>query len=175
VLIEIPWRLAYSAEAQCEQELNMKLLSTIRPDSLVGSGNAGGALRLFFTTLNPDDFHSTPPPIMWQGGGKGAVDTYRLPSNDVIALNLNLVSDVPGRLYVFGSIQVTTSGGAGYGPAIGQAASVLFSPEQPVIGLLRGHSSGTSGAVHFDVGFELAVPWDGTSADCHGAWWARWR
>ncbi len=153
----------------------MKLLSTIRPDSLVGSGNTGGALRLFFTTLNPDDFHSTPPPIWWQGGGKGAVDTYRLPSNDVIALNLNLVSDVPGRLYVFGSIQVTTSGGAGYGPAIGQSGSALFNPEQPVIGLLRGHSSATSGGVHFDVGFELTVPWDGTSANCHGAWWARWR
>ena len=152
----------------------MKLLSTIRPDSLVGSGNAGGSLRLFFTTLNPDDFHSTPSPIWWQGGGKGAVDTYRLPSNDVIALNLNLVSDVPGRLYVFGSIQVTTSAGAGYGPAIGQSGSALFNPEQPVIGLLRGHSSVTSGGVHFDVGFELIVPWDGTSADCHGAWWARW-
>jgi len=152
----------------------MKLLSTIRPDSLIGSGNTGGDLRLFFTTLNPDDFHSTPPPIAWQGSGKGAVDTYALPSNDVIALNLNLVSDIPGRLYVFGSIQITTSGGAGYGPAIGQAASVLFNPGHPVIGLLRGHSTAIGGGVHFDVGFELTVPWDGTSANCHGAWWARW-
>ncbi len=155
----------------------MKLLSTLRRGTLGGvvpnRGNHGGELRLYFTTLNPADFKPDPPPIAWQGNGKGAVDTYKLPGGEVIALNLNLVADIPGRLYVFGAIQVTTAGGVTYGPPVGQSAS-LFLPSVAAVAILKGRSQGQSGGVHFDTGFDLGVPWDGTSADCTGAWWAEW-
>jgi hypothetical protein len=157
----------------------MKLLSTLRygslQDTVAGTGNHGGDLRLFFSILNPADSQpaSPPPSVWWQGQGHGAVDTYKLPGGSVIALNLNIVGDVPNRLYVFGSIQVTTANSVVYGPAIGQSAG-LFGPGQPAVGILQGRGQGQSAGVQFDVGFDLAVPWDGTSADCTGTWWAVW-
>lgn len=154
----------------------MKLLSTLRQGtfpSSAGTGNYGGDLRLFFTTLNHADFDSNPAPIMWKGGqSTAAMDTYTLPSGDEIALNLSVQADIPGRLYLFGSIQVSISGG-GFGPPIGQA-TVLFLPGQPVATVLKGRAQGRSSGTVFDVGFELPAPWDGTVADCHGAWWACW-
>jgi hypothetical protein len=161
----------------------MKLLSTLRYTSaagtLAGTGNHGGELRLFFTKLNPEDWKpvSGPVPISWQGAKNGAMDTYNLPSGDVLALNLNIVSDIPGRLYIFGTIQITTATGTVTrqpSQPIGQASSTLFAPGQPAVAILEGRSQGQAGVVQYDVGFELAVPWDGIMADCHGTWWAVW-
>jgi hypothetical protein len=157
----------------------VKLLSTLRysSDSAVGapagSGNHGGCLRLFFTALNAEDIQRQNP-FFWKAGS-GAVDTYKLPSNDVLALNLNISTGggPPALLYIFGAIQVTTATGVVYGPPIGQGGPV-FAPGQPAVAVLKGRTSGQSGSLLFDVGFELAVPWDGVSADCHGSWWAVW-
>lgn len=158
----------------------MKLLSTLRYGSTQGmapgTGNYGGDLRLFFTTLNPTDTKpgpGRPPSVMWQGAGNGAHDTYKLPNGDVIALNLNLVASIPNELYIFGNIQVTT-GPIGYGPPVGQGGPA-FVPGQPALGILKGRDQGQVAGKHFDLGFEIAVPWDGTMADCHGQWWAVWR
>lgn len=155
----------------------MKLISTLSyalSGNVAGKGNYGGDLRLFFSHLNPADWKATPAPISWQTAGGSVADSYNLPSGDTIGLHLNLIADVPGRIYIFGPIQVTTAGGGSYGPPVGQAASQLFVPGAPVIATLQGRSQGTQGAVQFDTGFELIVPWDGTSADCYGRWWAVW-
>lgn len=160
---------------------SMKLLSTLRYGPFngmaAGTGNYGGDLHLFFTTLNPADAvlqPGTPPSVLWQAGaGKGAQDTYNLPDGDVIAMNLNLVAGMPNQLYIMGAIQVTSSG-VTYGPPVGQAAGA-FAPGKPVVAILKGRTQGQSGGKTFDVGFEVAVPWDGILADCHGHWWAIWR
>jgi hypothetical protein len=155
----------------------MKLLSTLRypvAGMPPGTGNYGGELRLFFTTLNPADWVPTPAPIVWKGGGKGATDTYKLPSGDEVALNLDICSELPGQLYVYGTIEITTASGGFNIPPIGQASPTLFAPGHPSLAILEGRMQGSQRGAHFDVGFELAVPWDGTSADCHGTWWAVW-
>jgi hypothetical protein len=155
----------------------MKLLSTLRYTSgsnsgAPGTGNHGGDLRLFFTTLNPEDILRQSP-FFWKEGN-GASDTYKLPGGDVLALNLQVITNpTSGILYIFGPIQITTATGINYGPPIGQSSG-SFSPGQPAVAILKGRSLGQQGGLHFDIGFELAVPWDGISADCNGAWWAVW-
>jgi hypothetical protein len=57
---------------------------------------------------------------------------------------------------------------------IGQAAPVQYAPNLPVVGFLKGRDQGSGSGITWDIGFELAVPWDGTSADCTGQWWAIW-
>lgn len=153
----------------------MKLLSTLRYGSTTGmaagTGNYGGDLRLFFTTLNPADIRlgiGNPPPMFWQG--HGAQDTYKLPNGDVITLNLNLVTSTPNELYIFGSITVSA---VQFSSPIGNGAA--FAPGHPVVTILTGRYHNLVGAKDLDVGFEMAVPWDGTMADCHGQWWAVWR
>jgi hypothetical protein len=98
-----------------------------------------------------------------------------LPSGDVLNLHLDIATGIPSQLYIFGTIQVTTAAGIAYGGGqpIGQAAA-LFASGNPSVAILKGRSTGQAGGLSFDVGFELAVPWDGTSADCHGTWWALW-
>lgn len=154
----------------------MKLLSTLRYGSTTGmaagAGNYGGDLRLFFTTVNPADTKpgpGTPPSVLWQGTGHGAVDTYKLPNGDVLALNLNLVGGIPNQLYIYGTIEVTT-GGNSFAPPLGQAGS--FAPGQSVLQIQKARYLGLLGGKPLDVGFEIAMPWDGTMADCHGQWWA---
>ena len=44
----------------------------------------------------------------------------------------------------------------------------------PVVTIWKGRSQGSTSGITWDVGFDLAVPWDGTSADCNGQWWAIW-
>lgn len=86
----------------------MKLLSTLRYSSNSaagtppGSGNHGGSLRLFFTVLNAEDIERQTP-FFWKAGD-GAVDTYKLPSNDVLALNLKILTGggPPALLYILG-------------------------------------------------------------------------
>jgi hypothetical protein len=150
----------------------MKLLTTLKPSS--APGNLGGELRLFFTVLNPADFQPTPPPIQWLGEGKGAMDTYQLTSGDSVLLNLNLSAPFPGILYIDGAIEVRTKANVIFNQEIGQAPGVSFTPGQAANTKFQGKQSGTVSGVQFDVGFELEVPWDGTSADCHGKWWAKW-
>jgi len=129
---------------------------------------------LFFSRLNPADWTAAAPPILWQGHGKGALDTYKLPNGDMMTLNLNIVTILPSQLYVFRSIHVQMSNGVGLPQlSIGQDEKP-FAPGKPIVAILKGRSQGQSSGLHFDVGFELAVPWDGTSADCGGTWWAVW-
>jgi hypothetical protein len=158
----------------------MKLISTLRYGSTqgmpAGTGNYGGDLRLFFSTLNPADTKPGPIPdsVNWQGGGNGAYDTYKLPNNDVIAFNLDLPSPLPNQLYVFGTITITTAGITFGVMPIGQGGP-SYAPGQQALGILSGRTQGPQGGKNFDVGFEIAVPWNGIMADCHGQWWAVWR
>jgi hypothetical protein len=154
----------------------MKLFSSLRYTSHdktpAGTGNHGGDLRLFFTLMNAADF-TVGPPFRWNGGG-AAADTYKLPNGDTIALNLILATVVPGNLFVQGSIHVTLANGNAYGPVLGQQPAQVCAPGLPTVSFFKGRSLGASGGTQFDVGFEMAVPWDGASADCHGCWWAVW-
>ncbi len=54
---------------------------------------------------------------------------------------------------------------------IGQA-TVNFMPEAPAVWVWKGRKQGTMKRITWDVGFDLAVPWDGMSADCKGQWGA---
>jgi len=155
----------------------MKLLSTLRYGSTsgmaAGTGNYGGDLRLFFTTLNAADANplpGPPPSVRWHGAGHGAQDTYTMPNGDAITLNLNLVTSTPNELYVFGSITVAA---IPFSTPLGNGAA--FAPGQPAVTILSGRYHNQVGANDLDVGFEMAVPWDGIMADCHGQWWAIWK
>jgi hypothetical protein len=158
------------------QEISaMKLISTLRYGSTTGmapgTGNYGGDLRLFFTTLNPADSNpvpGTPPLVQWRG--HGAQDTYKMPNGDAITLNLNVVTSVPNELYIFGSIAVS---GIQFQTPLGNGAA--FAPGQPAVTILSGRFHNQVAGKDLDVGFEMAVPWDGIMADCHGQWWAIWR
>jgi hypothetical protein len=153
----------------------MKLLYTLRYGS--SSGNCGGDLRLFFTTQNSSDWKPSPPapaPGLWILP-TNASETLTLPSGDVVNFSLYVVnSGTPGLLYLYGAITVTPVGGSTFGMPIGQAASVHFAPNLPVVAVLQGRNKGTANGITWDIGFDLAVPWDGTSADCTGQWWAIW-
>lgn len=151
----------------------MKLLYTLRYGA--SSGNCGGDLRLFFTTQNPADWQSSPVPGMW-AQPQNVGETLTLPSGDSVTFALYPVTNgVPGQLYLYGQIAVSTAGGAGFpvGP-IGEANG-LFVPGQSRAAILTGRSQNVANGLSWDVGFDLAVPWDGTSADCTGQWWAIWQ
>ena len=155
----------------------MKLLSTITEISVgnpPGTGKVGGELRLFFSTLNKADCHFPPPQPFYWTPNSPAIDTYTLTTGEVISLNLLLDTQIPGDLFVFGTIGVTLPGNIEFsrGP-LGQSVSAYL-PGKPCDTLQKGGTQGDLGGKHFDVGFELKVPWDGTSADCHGRWWAKW-
>lgn len=150
----------------------MKLLYTLRYGAY--AGNCGGDLRLFFTTQNASDWKSTPSPGLWLLPAN-APETLTLPTGDAIEFSLYVVNNgMPGLLYLYGAILVTPKGGTAFGPPMGQAAPVLFAPGKPELAILSGHNKGATGGVSWDIGFDLAVPWDGTSADCTGHWWAIW-
>src|SRR5579875_3755812 len=152
----------------------MRLLYTLRYGA--SAGNCGGDLRLFFTTQNPLDWEPAPPgpaPGMWLGNN--LTEAVRLPSGDSLHFTLDLVNNgMPALLYLFGSITVTPASGQTFPPGTLGQATANFSPGQPVMTVWKGRSQGTSNGVTWDIGFEMAVPWDGTSADCHGQWWAIW-
>ncbi len=148
----------------------MRLLYTLRYGA--ASGNCGGDLRLFFTAMNSADWSPTPAPGMWKPPQNQA-ETLTLPSGDTITISLYPVNNgMPALLYLYGAISVT-SGGQTFGSPIGQAAG-NFAPGQPAVAVLKDRSQGQSGGLTFDIGFDLSVPWDGTSADCNGQWWAIW-
>jgi|HubBroStandDraft_4_1064222.scaffolds.fasta_scaffold431321_1 hypothetical protein len=153
----------------------MRLLYTLRYASY--SGNCGGDLRLFFTTQNSADWQASPPappPGMWLLPPNVA-ETLTLPSGDSLNFSLYPVNNAsPGLLYLYGAIIVTTAAGQILGStAIGQSSGP-FAPNQAVVAILKGRSQGNVGGISWDIGFDLAVPWDGTSADCCGHWWAIW-
>lgn len=152
----------------------MRLLYTLRYGSY--AGNCGGDLRLFFTTQNSTDWQPSPPappPGLWLPP-RNAPETLTLPWGDTLDFSLYPVNNgMPGLLYLYGAITVKTAGGQGLGLPMGQAA-VQFAPNKPVVTILKGRNQGNSGGISWDIGFDLAVPWDGTSADCTGGWWAIW-
>jgi hypothetical protein len=151
----------------------MRLLYTLRYGAV--AGNCGGDLRLFFTTQNSSDWKpGPPPPGMWILPAN-TPDTLTLASGDVITFALYPVNNgLPAELFLFGAISVKTKGGQVLGNVpIGQA-TVLMAPGKPEVTIWKGRTQGTAGGVTWDIGFEMAVPWDGTSADCNGQWWAVW-
>ncbi len=153
----------------------MRLLYTLRYGSC--AGNCGGDLRLFFTTQNSADWKPAPPappPGIWippQNVG----EKLTLASGDSLNFSLYPVTNgMPGLLYLYGAIIVTRAAGETFGGPMGNSSG-LFAPGQSNLAILKGrdqghHARGTS----WDIGFDLAVPWDGTSADCTGQWWAIW-
>lgn len=152
----------------------MRLLYSLRYGS--DSGNCGGDLRLFFSTLNSADWQPSPPapaPGMWLLPNNVG-ETLTLPSGDSLNFSLYPVNNgMPGLLYLYGAIIVTTAAGQTFGSPVGQA-SVQFAPNQPVVSILKGRDQNNASGISWDIGFDLAVPWDGTSADCTGQWWALW-
>ena len=153
----------------------MRFLYTLRYGSC--PGNCGGALRLFFTTQNSADWQPAPPapaPGMWLHP-QNAGEKLTLPSGDSLNFSLYPVTDgVPGQLYLYGAIIVTLAAGGTFGGPIG-ISSGLYAPNHPTLAILNGRDRGQDAqGISWDIGFDLAVPWDGTSADCTGQWWAIW-
>ena len=116
----------------------MRLLYTLRYASY--SGNCGGDLRLFFTTQNSADWQPSPPappPGMWLHP-QNVGETLTLPSGDSLNFSLYPVTNgMPGQLYLYGAIMVTTAAGQTFGGPIGQSSG-LFIPNQAVIAILKG-------------------------------------
>jgi len=151
----------------------MRLLYTLRYGSV--AGNCGGDLRLFFTTQNAADWKATPPPGLWIVPSN-TPETLTLASGDMLTFALYPVNNgLPGQLYLYGQISVKTAGGQVLGNLpIGQA-TVGIAPGKPEVTIWKGRSQGTTSGLGWDIGFEMAVPWDGTTADCNGQWWAVWK
>lgn len=150
----------------------MRLLYTLRYGSV--SGNCGGDLRLFFTTQNSSDWKPAPPPGLWILP-VNAPDTLTLASGDVLTFALYPVNNgMPGQLFLEGAISVKTKAGVVLGNVPVGQATVAIAPGAPEVTIWKGRTQGTSGGVTWDIGFDMAVPWDGTSADCNGQWWALW-
>jgi hypothetical protein len=102
-------------------------------------------------------------------------DTLTLVSGDVITFALYPVNNgLPAELFLFGAISVKTKGGQVLGNMPMGQATVLMAPGKPEVTIWKGRTQGTAGGVTWDIGFDMAVPWDGTSADCNGQWWAVW-
>jgi hypothetical protein len=148
----------------------MKLFFNLRHGAT--SGNCGGDLRLFFTTQNSSDWKPTPAPGMWLPVDN-TPQTLTLPTGDSIVFALYPVVGLPGQLYLFGAITVHTGGQTLNPGPIGQS-TVPIVPNQQALTFWKGHGQGNANGIVWDVGFDMTVPWDGTSADCHGQWWALW-
>lgn len=146
----------------------MTFLYTVRYGAT--AGNCGGDLHLFFSTQNAQDWNQAQK--MWIPSG--LVGTTKLVSGDSIAIALNLVANLPGELYPQGTITVTTAAGQSFPPGPMGQATANFLPGQPVMTVWQGRKQGSANRLSWDIGFTLPVPWDGTSADCHGQWWAIW-
>jgi hypothetical protein len=161
----------YTPRVRFAEGVHMRLLYTLRYGS--AAGNCGGDLRLFFTTQNHSDWKTTPAPGMWLLPPNHA-EKLTLASGDSINFSLYPVNNgTPALLYLYGAIGVTTSASQTFGAPIGQAAGP-FAPNQPTVAILKGRDQNTVNGISYDIGFDLAVPWDGTSADCTGQWWALW-
>jgi hypothetical protein len=157
----------------------MKLFPTLNEISIghpAGSGKVGGELRLFFTRFNRNDFRFTPPDQFFWQVDSAKPDVYTLTNGEIISVGLLLSTQGgPGSLFVFGPITVTLPGIPSF-PVQPMGKSISpYLPEIRADNVQTGKWSADSSGKHLDVGFELKVPWDGTSADCHGRWWARWQ
>jgi hypothetical protein len=148
----------------------MKLFFSLRHGA--GSGNCGGDLRLFFSTQNSADWNPTPPPGMWLVTDN-TPQILTLPTGESITFALYPVAGAPGQLYLFGAITIHAGGQTLNPGTIGQSTSPTV-PNQQALTFWKGHSQGSVNGYLWDVGFDMTVPWDGTSADCHGQWWALW-
>jgi hypothetical protein len=151
----------------------MKFLYTVRPGST--TGNCSGDLHLFFSSLNAEDWG---PAAGYPGHGiwkpSGIVGTTKLASGDSIAFNLGLIANLPDQIYPEGTITVTTAAGKVSGPDLMGQGTLNFVPDQPNMSVWQGRYLAPYDQLSWDIGFTLPVPWDGTSADCHGQWWAIW-
>lgn len=153
----------------------MKLLSTL--DFPLGTADYDGHLRTFFCTLNPGDYTMNGQALFWNGDSVN--ETYNLPTGDVITVQLQMVgSQQASQLFVQGHVQVTTSGGVTFGGGVPMVSNgglfVKDTPNAQPIVLTAGIPNGQQGSLRFNIGFELTVPWDGTSATCTGKWHAKW-
>jgi len=150
----------------------MRLLYTLRYGS--AAGNCGGDLRLFFTTQNPADWKATPAPGLWILPSN-APETLTLASGDSVTFALYPANNgLPVQLYLYGAISVKTAAGQVLGNTPMGQATVAMAPGTPEVTVWKGRNQGTTNGVSWDIGFEMAVPWDGTTADGSGQWWAVW-
>lgn len=149
----------------------MRLFFNLRHGA--SSGNCGGDLRLFFSSQNSADWKAAPAPGMWLVP-TNMPDTLTLPDGDAIAFSLYPVAGAPGQLYLFGAITIQ-AGGQTVNPGTIGEDTVPILPNQQALTFWKGHSQGNANGYLWDVGFEMTVPWDGTSADCFGQWWAVWK
>jgi len=157
----------------------MKLFSTLNEiavDARARTGRVGGDLRLFFTVLNQADI-LVPTRNLFEWNGDGPVnDTYTLMTGEIISLNLLVDTEgIAGTLFIFGTINVTIPDSAGFRIHPMGESTIPFLPGNANHSTQMSTSTADAAGKRLDTGFELEVPWDGTSADCHGKWWAKWK
>lgn len=137
-------------------------------------GECFGDLRLFFTLLNPADYTPTAPPGMWTAGG--IAETLNLPNGDVLNLTFRTANNgLPSIIYPVYVVNFVPHGGSPIqaGP-LGQSTAA-FVQNQPVATKWSGETSGSTAGYAWTAGFIVDIPWDGTSADCAGMWWFKWK
>jgi hypothetical protein len=146
-------------------------------------GNFYGILLFSFSNTNPADWYSNPPgspygPGAWKSG-MGINQTFTNPASpDQVTINLSAYSETPTELYVYGNIGITIAGhGSVSSSAIGGPGG-LFPLGQSGGGSSAGDASGSmfdnsgQNIISYDVGFSMAMPWNGVSSDSAGSWWA---
>ena len=153
--------------------------ATMDPGST--AGDLHGTLILSFSNQNPSDWNPHSgiyAPGSWTSMGLDQTLTDPL-SSDAVTLGLLAIPDVPpGELYVYGGMSLSVPGFysadvAGIGGPGGD-----FLPGQPLDTQSGGQGSGEilstdhQELLDYTLGFSLDMPWNGTSADCTGTWWA---
>ena len=139
--------------------------------------SCGGDLRLFFNTEDPTDYDPTRPALPWKGTDR--IDAQiGLPGGNTLNLMLEVnFQGSPQTFFLFATMSVQDPNGQPIVPGaapIGQG-TIVFVKGQPALTFWKGWTG-----VHeidgyrSDAGFVMTVPFDGTSADCHGYWWVKW-
>lgn len=153
----------------------MRLFYTVHsgPDQM----SCGGGLGLIFSTEDPNDYDPQKPNDPWKGSDR--IDTsVTLPGGNILTLMFEVSYNGTPYFYLFATVSVTSPSGQslvrGTSP-IGQG-TIEFTKGQQAITVWKG-STGTLQTDGFrsNAGFAMTVPFDGTSADCYGRWWANWQ
>jgi hypothetical protein len=136
----------------------------------------GGDLRLFFSAEEAGDLTPTPAPGVWTPGNSVIKQTITLPTGEQLATQFQLAVDpAPGTLYLFPIIQVTDGKGPIFPqPGITPTQTGQPSPGTPAYVAWNGSINAINPAFTGQAGFQMTVPFNGVSADCHGRWWAIW-